>query len=122
MSFKNKKKFYTAKVGVGLNNLKRMYAYAGVNFNKSIVNIKSKQQKKLHFSVNKVTHNDSLRIKIRSAISLYTKLKNYRGFRHILKLPARGQRTHTNAKTVKRLRKKIVYAKKEISKKKTKTR
>jgi small subunit ribosomal protein S13 len=27
------------------------------------------------------------------------KIKNYSGMRHILKLPVRGQRTHTNSKT-----------------------
>jgi small subunit ribosomal protein S13 len=32
----------------------------------------------------------------------YKKIKNYRGIRHILKLPVRGQRTHTNANTIKK--------------------
>jgi small subunit ribosomal protein S13 len=27
------------------------------------------------------------------------KIKNYKGMRHLLRLPVRGQRTHTNAKT-----------------------
>jgi len=31
-------------------------------------------------------------------------LKNYKGFRRIKKLPVRGQRTHTNAKTCKKIR------------------
>lgn len=35
-------------------------------------------------------------------------LKNYRGMRHILKLPVRGQRTHTNSKTSRRNVKKQV--------------
>lgn len=30
-------------------------------------------------------------------------IKTYRGFRHKVGLPVRGQRTHTNARTVKRL-------------------
>lgn len=30
--------------------------------------------------------------------------KNFRGIRHLLNLPTRGQRTHTNAKTKKRLK------------------
>jgi small subunit ribosomal protein S13 len=36
------------------------------------------------------------------------KIKNYSGMRHLLRLPVRGQRTHTNGKTPKR------YIKKEI--------
>jgi small subunit ribosomal protein S13 len=35
-------------------------------------------------------------------------VKNYQGMRHILKLPVRGQRTHTNAKTIRR------YVKREV--------
>ena len=37
--------------------------------------------------------------KIFNNVSKKRKLKNYVGMRHILKLPVRGQRTHTNAKT-----------------------
>ena len=35
-------------------------------------------------------------------------IKAYRGLRRLNNLPVRGQRTHTNAKTAKRFRKKIV--------------
>jgi small subunit ribosomal protein S13 len=37
--------------------------------------------------------------KIFNNINKKKKIKNYSGMRHILKLPARGQRTHTNSKT-----------------------
>jgi len=37
--------------------------------------------------------------KIFNNVNRKRKLKNYAGMRHILKLPVRGQRTHTNAKT-----------------------
>nr|ALG41037.1 ribosomal protein S13 [Acanthamoeba polyphaga] len=37
--------------------------------------------------------------KIFNNVNKKKKLKNYIGMRHILKLPVRGQRTHTNAKT-----------------------
>lgn len=46
--------------------------------------------------------------KIFKNILKYKKIKNYRGMRHILRLPIRGQRTHTNAKTIKK------YTKKEL--------
>lgn len=35
-------------------------------------------------------------------------IKNYQGMRHIFKLPVRGQRTHTNASSMRR------YSKKEV--------
>ncbi len=40
-----------------------------------------------------------LRRKVSSDIKRLTDLGCYRGIRHVKKLPVRGQRTHTNAKT-----------------------
>ena len=40
---------------------------------------------------------------IKSLNKLIKKIKTYKGIRHKLKYPCRGQRTHTNAKTVKKL-------------------
>ena len=41
--------------------------------------------------------------KLLNNIEAYKKLKNYRGIRHILRLPVRGQRTHTNSHTARRI-------------------
>lgn len=46
--------------------------------------------------------------KIFNNVNKKKKIKNYTGMRHILKLPVRGQRTHTNGKTPRK------YLKKEI--------
>lgn len=54
--------------------------------------------KKHNYALNKVIIKNNILFKI--------KLKNYSGLRHQMKLPVRGQRTKTNAKTCK-LRKKL---------------
>jgi small subunit ribosomal protein S13 len=41
-------------------------------------------------------------------IEKYKKMRNYKGMRHTFKLPVRGQRTHTNAKTIRK------YTKQEL--------
>jgi len=41
----------------------------------------------------------NLRQKIRDSIERLKRIKSYRGIRHIMMLPARGQRTRTNART-----------------------
>jgi small subunit ribosomal protein S13 len=46
--------------------------------------------------------------KIFNSVARKKKIKNYSGMRHLLRLPVRGQRTHTNGKTPKK------YMKKEI--------
>jgi len=51
---------------------------------------------------------DSEKNKIFDAIIIKKKVKSYQGMRHIFRLPVRGQRTHTNAKTIRR------YVKKEV--------
>jgi small subunit ribosomal protein S13 len=54
---------------------------------------------------NKFTAGKKLKSKIRDNILFLIRIKCYRGIRHKLKYPSRGQRTHTNAKT----RKKLTY-------------
>lgn len=53
---------------------------------------------------------------LRSEVSMNIKnlidINSYRGIRHVKKLPLRGQRTHTNAKTRKEKKNSIVIAKK----------
>jgi small subunit ribosomal protein S13 len=48
----------------------------------------------------------NLRTRIRFNIKRLKDIKSYRGIRHKVGLPVRGQRTRTNARTRKRLRKK----------------
>lgn len=44
-----------------------------------------------------------LKKKIQNNVAFFVKIKCYKGIRHKLKYPTRGQRTHTNAKTRKKL-------------------
>ena len=60
---------------------------------------------KLNSFLTKINIGKNLKDFIRNNIFFYVKVKNYKGNRHRLKYPTRGQRTHTNAKT----RKKTIY-------------
>lgn len=90
--------------GISFNTLNQTYNLLGLN--KKKINITLKLNKKNIF--NKIftlfTYNETLKIKLEKQISYYRNLKNYRGMRHIYKYPVRGQRTHTNAKTQKKLK------------------
>nr|YP_009647155.1 ribosomal protein S13 [Chloropicon maureeniae]QBX98822.1 ribosomal protein S13 [Chloropicon maureeniae] len=46
----------------------------------------------------------NLKRKIRERIERLIQIKSYRGRRHLAQLPSRGQRTHKNAQTRKRVR------------------
>ena len=47
------------------------------------------------------------RVLIKKNIWRLSSISSYRGFRHNLGLPCRGQRTHGNAKTIRRLKSKL---------------
>ena len=51
---------------------------------------------------NKIVIESALKQKIISDINKLKNIKSYRGLRHIYGLPVRGQRTKTNASSVKR--------------------
>lgn len=60
-----------------------------------------KQVEKNHLIIESELHK-----KKRDFISKLIKLKSYKGKRHLFNLPVRGQRTRTNASTIKKIKKK----------------
>jgi len=88
--------------GLGLKrklNLKKIF---GLNIRKSPRKSKRKieeQIKKILF-LNKI--GKVLKNKIEKTIQFYIDIKTYKGIRHKFKYPVRGQRTRTNAKTIKK--------------------
>lgn len=54
-------------------------------------------------SISKIKQNRTLKELISTRISFLKTIKSYKGLRHLDGLPVRGQRTHTNARTVKKI-------------------
>lgn len=77
----------------------------GLNFRLIPNSLTVKQNQKLNLFLTKFNNGKKLKEFIKNNISFFIKIKNYKGNRHKLKYPTRGQRTHTNAKT----RKKTIY-------------
>ena len=91
--------------GVGNNTLFSLYNKYGLNNRIKILKLKSTTFRKIKNSINKSTSKNRLRskqIEIRKFATV--RLKNYKGMRHLLRYPVRGQRTHSNGKTRKRLK------------------
>jgi small subunit ribosomal protein S13 len=86
-------------VGIGLNNLKLIYKKIGLNCKKKNTHLRLKHKMRINKIINKVSYSDTLKPKIKRAINSYIRIKSYKGIRHSLGYPVRGQRTHTNAKT-----------------------
>ena len=84
--------------GLGKNKLKEIYNQLGLNLKKNFLTLNLIKQ------INKLTVLNKIDKKKEISIRKFTieKLKNYKGIRHQLRYPVRGQRTHTNAKTRKK--------------------
>jgi len=97
---KNLQKYY----GIGVYSAKQIISSLGVTAKTPTHVVIAKKRQLLFLSIK---HNTPL---ILDKLSYYIWLNQkrllyircYKGVRHFLKLPVRGQRTHTNAKTIKR--------------------
>ena len=92
--------------GLGLNSCFFLYQKLGFSqrFCKSILDLDSKF---ISFLENFINSNFLIELELRKTISknlfFLKSIKSYRGFRHLKKLPSRGQRTRSNARTCKRV-------------------
>jgi small subunit ribosomal protein S13 len=106
MSFYLKKKDNLSRFGVGFKKLKNHYDMLGLNYKPNRVKLKLKHKEKIDNLIKKNTFGGTLELKVKRAITHYITLKSYKGTRHKHHRPVRGQRTHTNAKTARKLFKK----------------
>ena len=74
----------------------------GINSRFPIELISKKVYNNVDFTLTKYINTKKLNQEVRNNINFLKNIKNYRGFRHKNSLPVRGQRTRTNAKTIKK--------------------
>ena len=90
----------TAVYGVGRPRAKATLASLGIDIGKKARDLSSKEENALRDAIEKFTVEGELRRSISSNIRRLRDIKSHRGTRHAKKLPARGQRTKTNSRTV----------------------
>jgi small subunit ribosomal protein S13 len=95
----------TAIFGIGRARARMICAAAGVNHSIKVKDLSDTQTDKLREQVSKVTVEGELRREVSMNIKRLIDLGTWRGKRHRLGLPVRGQRTRTNARTRKGPRK-----------------
>ena len=98
----------TAIFGIGRARARMICAVAGVNHSIKVKDLSDTQMDKLREQVSKVTVEGELRREVSMNIKRLIDLGTWRGKRHRLGLPVRGQRTRTNARTRKGPRKAAV--------------
>jgi len=103
-----------ANKGVPYSFVKRIKRLFGINSKFNIPHIKNNARRLFNSKLKNSTINKKLNSYNKEAIQFLIESKTYRGLRHKFYLPVRGQRTHTNAKTIRKQK----IPKKKISKKK----
>ncbi len=93
----------TSLYGIGLKRSKTILDNAGINYLKKVKDITEDEQKKILEQIAKYVLENDLKREIAFAIKRLKEIKCYRGMRHNLGLPVRGQLTRKNAKTAKKL-------------------
>jgi len=105
----------TAILGIGRSRARAVCAAAGVTISTKIKDLSDTQMDKLREQVAKVTVEGDLRREISMNIKRLIDLGTWRGKRHRLGLPVRGQRTRTNARTRKGPRKSAVKVIRQVA-------
>ncbi len=101
--------------GIGRNNVLGVLKKAEVEASKRTKTLSEEEQKKIQKVLEVYKLEGDLRAEISANIKRLKEVGSYRGFRHSKNLPARGQRTRSNARTKRGKRVTIGAIKKEVA-------
>jgi small subunit ribosomal protein S13 len=87
--------------GIGQTTSERVLTEAGINFDIRVKDMTEEELNKIRAIVDGIKVEGDLRKDIRLDIKRLLDIRCYRGSRHRLNLPVRGQKSKTNARTVK---------------------
>lgn len=98
--------------GIGKTTSEKVLTEAGVNFDTRVKDLTEEEINKIRSAVDKVKVEGDLRKEVRLNIKRLMDIRSYRGLRHKLGLPVRGQKSKTNARTRKGPKKTVASKKK----------
>ncbi len=107
----------TAVYGIGRPLAQSILKQAGVDFGKKGKELTTNEENEIRKIIEVFTLEGELRREVSGNIKRLKDIKCYRGIRHIRKLPVRGQRTKTNARTLKGVKKTMGSGRKKADKK-----
>jgi|SRR5581483_11665346 len=101
--------------GIGRNNVVGVLKQAQIDGEKRVKTLTDDEQKRLTKILESIKIEGDLRAEIQNNIKRLKEIGSYRGSRHSKNLPARGQRTRSNARTKRGKRVTIGAIKKELA-------
>lgn len=101
--------------GVGRSNVRPILSAAGIDVNKKAGSLSEAEINRIQKILEERKIEGDLRMEINANIRRLKDIGSYRGMRHSKNLPARGQRTRSNARTKRGKRMTIGAIKKEVA-------
>lgn len=104
--------------GIGRQKSKSILKDLGIDHMKKTKELSSEEENKIRESIEKIKIEGNLKREISGNIKRMKDIHAYRGIRHSKRLPARGQRSKTNSRTVRgNVRKTMSSGRKTVDKK-----
>ena len=91
----------TAVYGIGISKSRALLDDTKIDYGAKPADLSADQENSIRKLVEEQTIEGELRRKVSGNIKRLKDIKSYRGSRHSKRLPARGQRTKTNSRTLK---------------------
>ena len=85
--------------GIGKKTAQDILTQAGVNFDTRVKDLTEEELNKIRGIIDGLKVEGDLRKEVRLAIKRLLDIRCYRGLRHKMNLPVRGQKSKTNART-----------------------
>ena len=101
--------------GIGRSNVVDILKRANIDGSIRVKNLSEEEQKRILDSIAGIKLEGDLRAEVTANIKRLKDIGSYRGMRHARNLPARGQRTRSNARTKRGKRVTIGAIKKEVA-------
>jgi small subunit ribosomal protein S13 len=90
----------TCIYGVGISTARKILDQVGVDRSKKAKDLTEAEENKIRAIVEGMTIEGNLKREVSANIKRMKDIKCYKGVRHMRRLPARGQRTKTNSRTI----------------------
>jgi small subunit ribosomal protein S13 len=108
----------TTVFGVGRSLSQKILKEANIDLDKKAKDLTADEENAIRSIIERIKIEGDLRREISSNIKRLKDIASYRGSRHAKRLPARGQRTKTNTRTVRgNVRKTMASGRKTVEKK-----
>ncbi len=106
----------TAVHGIGLSRAQSILAELKIPAHKRVPDLKTEEENAIREKVESFTIEGELKREVSGNIKRLKDIQAYRGTRHAKRLPARGQRTKTNARTLKGVKKTMGSGRRKLEK------